>query len=229
MRAKSEKRILAERMRKEQGISYSEISKLIDVNKSTLSGWLKDISLSVEQQAILREKMEANRHTFAQRAWLVNRERYKKARLLANLAGKNVFTQLPQNRSVDELALTMLYLGEGSKSYGRVQIANTQAETLLYFLTMLMQMYQIDESRLSFRLNLVNAARSYEDEFILWWKTKLHSPNARFLKTQYDHRSRVIRITDNYHGVCTLTYYDTNLQQRLISLANTYISSRSKE
>ncbi len=122
-----------------------------------------------------------------------------------------------------ELSLAMLYLGEGSKSYGRVQIASTQANILLYVLTMLRKLYQIDESRLSFRINMVNAAKPLEEKFINWWKTELHFPSARFYKSQYDSRSRTNLITNDYHGVCTLTYFNTYLQLRLISLANEYI------
>ena len=224
MRAKTEKRILAEKLRKEQGLSYSDISELTGVSKSTLSAWLKHIYLSDEQQEQLRKRMEANRASFAARAWPLNRERFLNARHQAIQDGCDVLTKLPKHRSVDELSLAMLYLGEGSKSYGRVQIASTEAKILHYFLTMLMRLYQIKETRLCFRLNLINAAYPLEDDFISWWKKELCYPNARFIKTQYDPRSRKRSVTDDYHGVCTLTYYDTYLQQRIISLANTYIS-----
>ncbi len=223
MRKKNEKRILAEKLRKEAGLSYSDISKQTGVSKSTLSAWLKHIFLSEDQQEQLRKRMEENRATFAARAWSVNHERYLSAHRQAIQDGIDVFTQLPKLRSVDELSLAMLYLGEGSKGYGRVQIASTEAKILNYFLVMLMRLFPIKETRLSFRLNLVNAALSYEQDFISWWKNELHYPNARFIRTQYDPRSHKGSIDDNYHGVCTLTYYDTYLQQRILSLANAYI------
>ncbi len=227
MRGKTDNRNLAEKLRIEQGLSYAEISRLTGVSKSTLSGWLKDIPLTIEQQLQLQEKMEANRASFAARAWSINRTRYQKARQQADQVGVRVFTELPKHRSIDELSLAMLYLGEGSKSYGRVQIANTQVAILRYFLTTFKRLYRIDETRLSFRLNLVKAAVSFDKDFIDWWKAELRYPNARFLKTQYDTRSHVKKITDNYHGVCTLTYYDTYLQRQLLSLATVYITSHS--
>jgi hypothetical protein len=98
---------------------------------------------------------------------------------------------------------------------------------LRYFLNTLKRIYKVDESRLSFRLNLIDAAVTLEKDFIEWWKTELHYPNARFSKTQYDSRSQAKMMTSDYHGVCTLTYYDTYLQRRLISLATVYINSRS--
>ena len=45
----------AERLRK-QGLSYSQICGLVPVSKSTLSLWLRDISLSKKQRVVLEER-----------------------------------------------------------------------------------------------------------------------------------------------------------------------------
>jgi transcriptional regulator with XRE-family HTH domain len=224
MRAKSEKRLHAEKLRQEQGLSYSDISKITGVNKSTLSAWLMHISLSHEQKAQLLTRMDENRASFAARAWEINRKRFANNRDRANQEGIDVFKKLPKDNSIDELSLAMLYLGEGSKSYGRVQIASTEAKILYYFLLTIRRLYHINENRLSFRVNLIKAARPFENDFILWWKNALSYPNARFLKTQYDSRSHKEEISKDYHGVCTLTYHDTYLQQRILTLAYTYIA-----
>jgi hypothetical protein len=47
------------------------------------------------------------------------------------------------------------------------------------------------------------------------------------LKAQFDRRSGASTITADYHGVCTVTYHDTYLQQRLLGLAYTYIGIQS--
>jgi len=80
--------------------------------------------------------------------------------------------------------------------------------------------------RLSFRLNLVDAARPIEQQLKIWRSQQLGCPVERFIKTQFDPRSRAIELTGNYHGVCTVTYYDSYLQQRLLGLAYTCVSSR---
>jgi len=53
MRVKSEKRLLAEKLRCQQGLSYNEISALTGISKSTLSSWLREFSLTPEQGARL--------------------------------------------------------------------------------------------------------------------------------------------------------------------------------
>jgi transcriptional regulator with XRE-family HTH domain len=56
MYAKSVEKTKAIKLRK-QGLSYSEIIKKIDVSRSTLSLWLRDISLSNNARLSLEEKI----------------------------------------------------------------------------------------------------------------------------------------------------------------------------
>lgn len=227
MRAKSAKRLEAERLRKEQGLSYREIEALTGISRSTLSHWLRDISLTPEQEARLSERLRSNRATFAARAWKVNRDRHKQAREEARQVGVSVVADLPTEACVDELALAMLYLGEGSKSGGRVQMASTNPDILRYFLSALKSLYNVEEERLSFRLNLVEAARPLEQRLLQWWSRELGCPQEQFIKTQFDVRSHRTQVTEDYHGVCTITYHSTYLQERLLGLAYAYIQSRA--
>jgi transcriptional regulator with XRE-family HTH domain len=223
MRAKSEKRLLAERLRRDHGLSYREISNLTGISESTLPSWLRDIPLTSEQEARIQERLRRNRATFAARALPINRERYRRAREQAYQAGAQIVKDLPEDKIVDELAFAMLYLGDGSKSGGRVQLASTNPDILRYSLTSLRRLYDIDENRLSYRLNLTEVARSREEHLLKWWCQQLNVNRECFRKTQYDPRSNARRVTDEYHGVCTMTYNDTYLQQRILGIAYTFI------
>jgi hypothetical protein len=223
MRAKSPDRQLAENLRREQGLSYKEISALTGVNKSTLSGWLRNIPLSAHQEQRLQEHLYNNRATFAARAMPINRQRYQHARQQACQIGADTAATLPKLKCVDELALAMLYLGEGAKRNGTVQIANTDPAILKFVLWALTQLYQINEARLSLRVNLIEAARPVEEQMLQWWCRELGYPRTAFRKTQFDRRSRATTMTEEYHGVCTISYGDTYLQQRILSLAEAYL------
>jgi transcriptional regulator with XRE-family HTH domain len=226
MRVKSQQRLEAERLRATEGLSYKEIAARTGLSKSTLSHWLRDIPLHPEHEARLTERMRANRAGLAARAWSTNRQRYAQARNAAYQAGAEVVSRLPDDASVEELALAMLYLGEGSKSGNRVQLASTDASILCYCVGALVRLYAIDTTRLSFRLNLVEAARPHEDVFRVWWVEQLACAAEQFLKTQFDARSKATELTGDYRGVCTVTYHDTYLQQRLLGLADSYLKSR---
>jgi transcriptional regulator with XRE-family HTH domain len=226
VRAKPENRLLAEKLRRRQGLSYNEIHRITGISKSTLSSWLRDIPLTSKQETRLQERLLRNRATFAARALPINRERYHQAREKAYRAGARIVVDLPKDQSVEELAFAMLYLGDGSKTGGRVQLANMNPDILRYFLASLRRFYNIDENRLSCRLNLVEGARSCEERLINWWSRQLVVGRERFYKTQYDPRSSITEVTENYHGVCTVTYNDTYLQQRILGTAYTYIRSK---
>ena len=189
MKGKLEKRRPAEKLRLEQGYSYNEISEQVGVSKSTLSDWLKHISLTIEQEQRIHQRMETNQTAFVATARKVNKERYRRARDEAHQQGKQIASMIPNNDAVHELALAMLYLGEGDKTGNRVQIANTDPDVLNYFLWAVEKLYDIPRTDMSLRLNLVDAAQSLEFEMIEWWADMLGCDTDQFHKTQFDGRS----------------------------------------
>jgi transcriptional regulator with XRE-family HTH domain len=226
MRAKSEKRLQAEKLRYENGLSYNEIAALIGVSKSTLSSWLKNIPLTPEQGERIQQRLENNQTTFVKRAWKINKERFQKARQDAFHIGVNVISHLSVEDPVDELALAMLYLGEGDKSGNRLMLASTDPLILRYFLWAIWKLYGIEREDVTFRLNLVEAARLVETSMIAWWAEQLSTSPEQFRKTQFDDRSKYSEIRGDYHGVCTITYNDTYLFHRLVGVYSTYVQSR---
>jgi transcriptional regulator with XRE-family HTH domain len=228
MKGKSDKRLLAEQLRRELGYSYNEISEQIGVSKSTLSNWLKQISLTLEQERRIQQRIEDNQSAFVANAWEINKRRYQAARQNAFQRGVDIASQIPDNNAVHELALAMLYLGEGDKTGNRVQIANTDPDVLQYFLSAVERLYQIGRSELTLRLHLVEAARLLENQMIQWWAEQLKCSHRQFQKTQYDQRSRSSQITDDYHGVCTVTYNDTYLYERLVGVYSAYFTHWEK-
>ena len=226
MKAKSEKRLLAEQLRSEHGYSYNEISKQVGVSKSTLSHWLKHLSLTLEQEERIQKRIENNQASFVAQARLTNQKRFKEAREQAFQSGIDSILQLPENDSVHELALAMLYLGEGDKTGNRVQIANTDPAVLQYFLWAVERLYHIDRSEMTLRLNLVELARPLEAEMKFWWAEQLRCSTSQFIKSQYDPRSQNAELTGDYHGVCTITYNDTYLYERLVGVYSTYVGGK---
>ncbi|WKZ47196.1 MAG: hypothetical protein QY306_15390 [Anaerolineales bacterium] len=224
MKGKSEKRLLAERLRLERGYSYNEISNQLGVSKGTLSSWLKHIHLTPEQENRIQQRLNDNRSDFVAKARQSNRKRFQKAREQAFQQGVDISSLIPDENTVHELALAMLYLGEGDKTGNRVQISNTDPGVLRYFLSAVERLYQIGRTEMSFRLNLVEAARTQELHMIKWWATQLECSTHQFQKTQFDQRSKFSKITDDYHGVCTITYNDTYLFERIKGVYSAYLN-----
>jgi transcriptional regulator with XRE-family HTH domain len=226
MRMKSVQRLEAERLRSEEGLSYNEIAERTGLSKSTLSHWLRDMPVKPELAARLMERLQANRASFAERAWGVNKARYARARASAYAEGEQVAQGVPNEPAIHELALAMLYLGEGSKAGNRVQLASTDADIMRFYVCALVDLYGVLPARLTYRLNLVEAARPTEDLLKQWWSDQLACLPCDFMKSQYDPRSKATIITGDYHGVCTVTCHDTYLQERLAGVAHAYLQSR---
>jgi transcriptional regulator with XRE-family HTH domain len=222
MKGKSEKRLLAEKLRLEHGFSYNEISEQIGVSKSSLSNWLKHISLTLEQEERIQQRITDNQASFIAQARRINQKRFRDARDQAFQTGVDIASQIPDNDSVHELALAMLYVGEGDKTGNRVQIANTDSVVLQYFLWVIEKLYHIDRAEMSFRLNLIEAAHPLENQMINWWAEQLSCSPDQFTKTQFDKRSKHTNVTEDYRGVCTITYNDTYLYERLTGVYTAY-------
>lgn len=226
MKAKSEKRLEAERLRTEQGLSYSEIAEQVGVSKSTLSYWLKQITLTYEQEIRIQQHIEDNQSSFVAQAREINKKRFQEARNQAFQTGTEIAQQIPDDDRIHELALAMLYLGEGDKTGNRIQIANTDPSVLRYFLWAMEKLYKIDRVEMSLRLNLIEIARPLESQMIDWWSSELTCMPTQFSKTQFDSRSKSTNITGEYHGVCTITYNDTYLYERLKGLYTAYFNQK---
>jgi len=227
MRAKSQKRTEAESLRREQGLSYSEIAALTGVSKSTLSNWLRDIALAPEHQAHLQQRLQENRAAFAARAWPINRERHERARQEARGRGATVAASVPDAQAVHELAFAMLYLGEGAKSAGFVELSSTSPEILRYALWVLRHLYHVAERRITCYIHLIAAAAPLEEQLLEWWGQQIGVDRAQFRKTNYDRRPRRVDVSEDYHGVCALRVTDRALQQHILGLAEAYVSART--
>jgi hypothetical protein len=182
--------------------------------------------LTIEQEQRIQQRVENNQTAFVATARKTNKERYRKAREQAYQRGEEIALLVPDNDAVHELALAMLYLGEGDKTGNRVQIANTDSAVLEYFLWAMEKLYGVDRSEVSLRLNLVEIARPLESEMIAWWADRLGCNTNQFQKTQFDSRSKSTHITEDYHGVCTVTYGDTYLFERLTGIYSTYFNRK---
>lgn len=225
MRAKSAERLLAEQLRRGEGLSYNEISAKTGISKSTLSYWLRDVPLEPGQEQRLQDRLKATRGAFAARAFPVNRKRHAERRQAALESGLDVLNSLPDAESVHKLAFAMLYLGEGTKTLNRVMIGNTQPDIVRYSFWALTRIFGVDTSRITFRLHLIEAAEPFEDRLVVWWSQQLCVPRDRFQKTGYDRRPRQVQISDDYHGVCTIQCYDTSLQHQILGLAQGYLAA----
>ncbi|GEM_PF-125635 len=199
------------------GKSYGDITKELNIPKSTLSTWFKDIP-------------KPNKLFFTDRKeWL------KKIRLLAAVANK----KKRQNRldisnnkvlqdintwknyksiETQKIILAMLYWAEGSKGRGVVVFANTDPKLSLLFITLLRNCFAIDESKLRIRIHLHDYHR--EKDVKKFWSNLLKVPESQFNKCYLKNRSKQNKFRRNIGGICFIKYNSVYLQENIMQYAH---------
>jgi len=204
------------------GGTYSEINQALQLNvpKSTLSFWFKDISLPQD---------------YAQKIVNLNVVHLNKVRLLANQANKvkreEAFkhikvVNLPiskaiENKETAKIALAMLCLGEASKSANSKSFyfGNSDPKIITLFLELLKICFdfEIEKVRCTVQCRADQDVQALED----FWMHVTKMPKRLFYKSRIDLRT-LGKITKkiNYKGVLRIDYFDSKVRYELESLAD---------
>lgn len=205
----------ARRLRQE-GWSLSEIAARLGPAKHTLSVWLRNVELSVEQRSRLHEKermlIGRNRALAAQ----ANRQA-RLARIdLQRQKAKALLTTATGPHRDNHIAAAMLYLAEGAKGEGACAFGNSNPQIIRYWLHLLRTSFDVDEAK--FCLQIMCRADQDLDELVQYWMHVTHI--QRVIKGHIDSRTKgkpTKRL--NYKGVCSVLYHDVSLRRYLDALA----------
>ena len=210
---------------RKQGMSYSQIKRIIGVNKSTLSGWLKDYPLSKERIKELRDwneqRIERCRET----------KRVKKEARLNGFYKEQKETIFPLDKKELYLAGLFLYWGEGSKnSEAKLSVSNTDPSVIKFFIYWLTKYLKVPRSKLKVYLQLY-ADMDIENEKSFWSIT-LNIPLNQFSKP-YIKNTPSTRINHKGgfgHGTCNLGIGDARLSEKILmaikSISDKYANMR---
>jgi hypothetical protein len=109
------------------GLSYGEIRELIDVKKSTLATWCRDIALSESQKQAILERTGSRRGIPVDTQW----RRREEVQRLQQEAGEEVARLVLQPGWV---AGVVLYWAEGNKTQSNLGLANSDARIIRLFI-----------------------------------------------------------------------------------------------
>lgn len=206
-----------------QGQSYNEINKIIKVPKSTLSGWLKDVSLSLEHKLRLHKKLGFN---FIKR----NKEQTIHAQKRAK-DGREEGKKEIKDLSDEDLCIigAALYWAEGYKRLkirdGReitahiVGLTNSDPEIVFAFILFLKRILQIPTEKIFVEMRLFK--HNDPEEAIEYWMKASGLPRSQFKKPMYpiSSASKGIRPKNRLpYGTVQVIVSDTKLFHRVIGL-----------
>lgn len=157
---------------REEGMSYSEILKIVPVAKSTLSIWLKSVDLSKsQQQRLTAKKLAAGKRGGAAR---------KEARI--NTTAEIVDRSKKQIGAISKRELfligAVLYWAEGTKEKegtpgSGIQFTNSDPKMLKIFLLWLRSVCMIDEEKIHFQIYIHKTSAARVREVVTYWSRNL--------------------------------------------------------
>ncbi len=187
-----ERRELGKALRR-LGLTYSEIQTIIPVPKGTLSGWCRDVELTVAQIAAIKQRTPSQgvpKDTQWRRRLEIQRIRSSAAQEAHSLVKDAQWT-----------AGVVLYWGEGSKSDRRLAISNADPRLLCIFMRWV-DSYLEATPEYSASLNL--HANNDEPAARRYWATALTLPLSSFTKTYLKQDGTGHRKNHLRFGVCRL-------------------------
>lgn len=200
---------------RKKGKSIRDIEKILGSPRSTLSGWLRDVKLSKKQKEQLHRRWLSALVKARLKASEVNKnERLERMKKIEE-STKQFMANIKINKTLCELIFATFYLAEGSRTKGRVEIANTDPKILTSFLKLFRYLYLHEKSRFRCHLNL--RMDQSEEKIKNYWSKILHIPKSQFIKTSFERRSTTATFK-KYKGVCTVYYCDTDLQKRILTV-----------
>ncbi|MEI6690627.1 MAG: helix-turn-helix domain-containing protein [bacterium] len=211
---------------RQKGESYREISKKLNIARSTLNGWLKDIVLSDEQKERLHNQWLAGFAKARLNGTQVQKQRRAERAIENSKQVAEYVAGLDINENMLKIFLAGLYLGDGFKIRGRLGLGNADPKIVLLFVTLIRQLYPIDESRLC--CAIFCRADQDPDLLINYWSSLLNIPISQFHKTQIDRRTTAKPSYEGYHGVCAVNYCDGSMQSNILTIGQEMIKYVNK-
>ena len=198
--------------------SYREISKLLAVPKSTLSGWFKNKIFSEEIKIKLTSRAQKKAARQLRLMAKANKDKWAKIHLNYRQNARLQFSDLRDNPLF--AAGLALYWGEGDKRVenGVVKISNVDPRLLKVFIAFLITICNVNLTKI--RIWLLLYPDHIERECKEYWSKELKVPTEQFVKPQFiNGKEKTKRL--NY-GVCCVEVYSRELKEKIIEWINTY-------
>ncbi len=203
------------------GTSIRDVEKILKIPRSTLSGWFKDIKLDFKQ----RYKLTQNRLKHLKKArelavkWH-NKEKEIRLRKAESQALEILSKLDIQNQLIQDLALAMLYLGEGSKTKSGTGMGSSDPLILKFFIHSLVKNYNVSINKIKCSLHL--RADQDPEKLREYWSRELNIPLENFTSASIDQRTKGRSTYSTYNGVCVVNCGNIALQRRLVYLSRKF-------
>jgi len=179
-----------------KGFSYGEIAKKMGIAKSTLSFWLKTVSLTREQKECLYTK---NVLILARGPQSQKERRIREINTILGKAEKEI--KLPLSFETYRLIGAALYWAEGSKTSG-FKITNSDPDLILFMVKWLKRAFDIPPEKLKVWLNVY--PQQNESKIKQFWSRLTNIPLENFGKSFVKPLNKNFKKNNLYYGTISI-------------------------
>jgi len=168
---------------RQKGRSINEIVKKLDVPKSTVSQWCRDIQLTQEQIERLSKRQESG--SYKGRMKFLERVRRERIEEIAKLRKEGLKEIGNLNRRDIFIAGVAMYWSEGYTYSGGDQVGftNSDPKMILFMLKWLREICKISVEKLSFQIKINKLHKNRIRDVENYWSTLTEVPLSQFNKT----------------------------------------------
>ena len=202
---------------RKQGMSYSQIKKILGVSKSTLSYWLRDYPLSEQRIKELQKlglRVRRSEQAIEKFRETMRQKREKRLEETYKIQKKKI---LPLSKRELFLAGLFLYWGEGTKCrMDTLSIANSDPSVIKFFIYWLTKTLSVSKSKIRIQLHLYSNMDINKE--IKYWSETLKIPTEQFIRP-YIKESSSKRINHKGgfgHGTCKASIASVPLAEKVL-------------
>lgn len=202
---------------RKKGYSLKEIAKKINVAKSSVSMWVRDVKLSSIAEKRLLTKIKLGQF---------NAARNKKARTAAieNKYLQEATAELKKisiDKNYAKLLCVIMYWCEGTKNVkSGVNFVNSDPKLVKKFLELLRNSFELDEKKFRPCIHL-HSYHNPERQLDFW--SKITDINRRQFIKPYQKKNSEKRIHKDYQGCIAIKYHSNDLARRLNIMAKAFL------
>lgn len=197
----------ARRLRK-RGFSIQEIANLLNVSKSSVSLWVRDIVLN--RQALERLKKISDKAR--QKAVRTNKNKAEEELKETEQKIRLEIAKIKDSKELRKLLCSFLYWCEGGKEKSSVRFANSDPMMIKTFLYLFRSSFKVDEKK--FRICLHLHEYHNEQKQKRFWSKVTNIPATQFLKI-YKKSNTGKNKKKGYPGCVSIRYHDYKMAMKL--------------
>jgi transcriptional regulator with XRE-family HTH domain len=216
---KTRERLQARKLRAERGFSIKQIAKLLEVSTSSVSLWVRDIKLTEEQHAVLRQRSAIYDGQLLGRAVSSGRRRAERR------AYQEDGRTLARRGDMRHAMGCMLYWAEGARNRNSVRFSNSDPEMIRTFVNFLRAYFPLADEHIRLTCHLfadhVERKREIED----FWLDVAQLPRSSLCQSivnVYSKYSAKKRRNKLPYGTCRVAVSRTSVVQSIYGAIQEY-------